>query len=100
MSGEVIRKLLLVLLLAVTVTAQPAMAVEKLELGFGLGAAPDYEGSEDYKPVFIREISKFSKCSYHLPGGTPWRFSCAGRIAAPGPPPIDPWRTWNDPVLG
>ncbi|UCF02916.1 MAG: MipA/OmpV family protein [Deltaproteobacteria bacterium] len=24
------------------------MAVEKLELGFGVGAAPDYEGSQDY----------------------------------------------------
>jgi hypothetical protein len=46
-------KLLLALLLAVTVTAQPAIAVEKLELGFGLGAAPDYEGSEDYAPVLL-----------------------------------------------
>ncbi len=53
MSGESIKKLLLALLLAVTVAAQPAMAVEKLELGFGLGAAPDYEGSEDYVPVLL-----------------------------------------------
>ncbi len=29
------------------------MAVEKLELGFGLGVAPDYEGSEDYVPVLL-----------------------------------------------
>ena len=47
------KKLLLALLLAVTVAAQPAMAVEKLELGFGLGTAPDYEGSEDYVPVLL-----------------------------------------------
>jgi len=47
------KKLLLALLLAATVAAQPAMAVEKLELGFGVGAAPDYEGSEDYVPVLL-----------------------------------------------
>ena len=71
------KKLLLALFLAVIVTAQPAMAVEKLELGFGLGVAPDYEGSEDYVHVIIREISKFLKCSCLLPGGTPLHFSCA-----------------------
>ena len=53
MNGEAIKKLLLALLLTVTVAAQPAMAVEKLELGFGLGAAPDYEGSEDYALVLL-----------------------------------------------
>ncbi|MGD9037123.1 MAG: hypothetical protein PVF10_11235, partial [Syntrophobacterales bacterium] len=53
MNGEAIKKLLLTVLLAFTVTAQPAMAVEKLELGFGLGAAPDYQGSEDYVPVLL-----------------------------------------------
>jgi outer membrane protein len=53
MNGEAMKKLLLALFLAVTVAAQPAMAVEKLELGFGLGAAPDYEGSEDDEPVLL-----------------------------------------------
>lgn len=47
------KKLLLALLLAVTVAAQPAMAVEKLELGFGVDAAPDSEGSEDYALVLL-----------------------------------------------
>ncbi|MEE9122126.1 MAG: hypothetical protein V3U56_12710 [Syntrophobacteria bacterium] len=47
------KKLLLALLLAVTVAAEPAMAVEKLELGFSVGGAPDYEGSEDYEPVLL-----------------------------------------------
>jgi outer membrane protein len=53
MNGEAVKKLLVAFLLAVTIAAQPAMAVEKLELGFGLGVAPDYEGSEDYVPVLL-----------------------------------------------
>jgi outer membrane scaffolding protein for murein synthesis (MipA/OmpV family) len=50
------RKTLVILLtgvfVAVLLAAIPAAgAVEKLELGFGLGFAPDYEGSEDYEVV-------------------------------------------------
>lgn len=45
------KKLLLGLILPIVVTAQAAMAVERLELGLGVAAAPDYEGSEDYVPV-------------------------------------------------
>lgn len=50
------RKTLVVLLIgvfvAVLLAAIPAaVAVEKLELGFGPGLAPDYEGSEDYEFV-------------------------------------------------
>ena len=49
------RKTLVVLLagifVAVLLAATPAAALEKLELGFGPGFAPDYEGSEDYEVV-------------------------------------------------
>ena len=50
------RKTLVVLsalvFVAVLLTSIPAaVAVEKLELGFGPGFAPDYEGSEDYEVV-------------------------------------------------
>jgi outer membrane protein len=47
------KKLLLTLLLMLAIAVQPALALEKFELGLGAGAAPDYEGSEDYEAVPI-----------------------------------------------
>jgi outer membrane protein len=47
------KKLLLALLLILTIAVQPALALEKFELGLGVGAAPDYEGSEDYEAVLL-----------------------------------------------
>ncbi len=47
------KKVLLALVLTLVIGAQPALAIERLDLGAGVGAIPDYEGSEDYEPVFL-----------------------------------------------